>query len=89
MLKRNSEAFAWNIEDINGISPLICMHNILMGEGHTPSIEHQRRLNPAMKEVVKKGVLKWLQARFIYAISESPWVSPVQVIPKREGMTVI
>ena len=89
VLKMNSEAFAWNIEDIKGISPSICMHKILMEEGHTPSIEHQRRLNPAMKEVVKKEVLKWLQAGFIYAISNSPWASLVQVVPKRRGMIVV
>ena len=89
VLKMNSEAFSWNIEDIKGINPSICMHKILMEEGHTPSIEHQGRLNPAMKEVLKNEVLKWLQARFIYAISDSPWVSPVQVVPKRGGMAVI
>ena len=85
----NLEAFAWNIEDIKGISPSICMHKILMEGGHTPSIKRQRRLNPAMKEVVKTEVLKWLQVGFIYAISDSPWVSPIQVVPKRWGMTVI
>ena len=42
-----------------------------------------------MKEVVKKEVLKWLNAGFIYAISDSSWVSPVQVVPKKGGMTVI
>ena len=80
----NLEAFSWNIEDIKGISPSICMHKILMERGHTPSIEHQRRLNPAMKEV-----LKWLQVGFIYSISNIPWVSPIQVVPKRGGMIVI
>ena len=59
MLKMNLEAFSWNIEDIKGISPSIYMHKILMEEVHTPSIEHQRWFNPAMKEVVKKEVLKW------------------------------
>ena len=68
----NSEAFAWNIKDIKGISPSICMHNILMEEGHAPSIEHKRRLNLAIKELVKKEVLKLLQDGFIYAISDSP-----------------
>ena len=42
-----------------------------------------------MKELVKKEVLKWLNVRFIYAISYSPWVSPVHVVPKNGGMTVI
>ena len=42
-----------------------------------------------MKEVVKKGVLMWLNAGFIYAISDNPWASPVHVIPKKGGMIVI
>ena len=58
VLEQNLEAFAWSIGDIKGISPSICIHKILMEEDHVPSIEHQRRLNPAMKEVVKKEVLK-------------------------------
>ena len=42
-----------------------------------------------MKEVVKKKVLKWLNAGFMNAISNSPWVSLVHVVPKKGGMTVI
>ena len=60
-----------------------------MEDDYKPSVEHQRRLNPAMKEVVKKEVLKWLNAGFIYTISNSSWVSLVQVVPKKGGMTVI
>ena len=89
VLEKNMEAFAWSIDDIKGISPSVCMHKILIEEDHAPSIEHQRRLNPAMKEVVKKEVLKWLHVGFIYAISDSPWVSLVQVVPKKEGMMVV
>ncbi|XP_073120723.1 uncharacterized protein [Henckelia pumila] len=72
-----------------GISPNICMHKILMEESYNPYVDHQRRLNPAMKEVVKAEVLKLLNAGIIYAISESSWVSPVQVVPKKGGMTVV
>ena len=42
-----------------------------------------------MKQVVKKKVLKWLNAGFMNAISDSPWVSLVHVVPKKGGMTVI
>jgi hypothetical protein len=42
-----------------------------------------------MREVVKKEVLKLLKARVIYPVSDSEWVSPVQVVPKKGGMTVI
>ena len=65
------------------------MHKILLEENAKTSIQHQRRLNLVMKEVDKKEVLKWLNAGFIYAISNNPWVSPVHVVPKKGGFTVI
>ena len=40
-------------------------------------------------EVVKKEVLKLLQVGIIYPISDSKWVSPVQVVPKKTGITVV
>ena len=48
------------------------MHKILLEENARTSVEHQRRLNPGMKEVIKKEVLKGLNIGFIYAISDSP-----------------
>jgi len=54
-----------------------------------PVAQPQRRLNPAMKEAVKKEVQKLLEARMIYPISDSAWVSPVQMVPKKSGMNVI
>ncbi|XP_071700041.1 uncharacterized protein [Rutidosis leptorrhynchoides] len=54
-----------------------------------PSNPSQRRLNPNMQDVVKKEIIKLLDAGLIYPISDSPWVSPVQCVPKKGGMTVI
>ncbi|KAL5570863.1 hypothetical protein UlMin_020460 [Ulmus minor] len=42
-----------------------------------------------MKEVVKKEIIKWLDAGIIYPISNSSWVSPIQCVPKKGGMTVV
>jgi hypothetical protein len=42
-----------------------------------------------MKEVVKKEVLKLLHARIIYLVPPSEWVCPIQVVPKKGGMTVV
>ena len=89
ILRKYKEAIAWSIEDLKGISPSICMHKILLEDNAKTSIEHQRRLNLVMKEVIRKEVLKWLNAGFIYAISDSSWVSPVHVVPKKGGFTVI
>ncbi|XP_019158165.1 PREDICTED: uncharacterized protein LOC109154882 [Ipomoea nil] len=64
---------------------------VLMGknEGAKPSRQPQRRLNPPMMEVVKEEVLKLLGAGIIYPISDSKWVSPTQVVPKKTGITVV
>ena len=88
-LKLHSKAIGYTIDDLKGINPSLCMHRILLEDDHKPSIEHQRRLNPNMKEVVRKEVLKLLDADIIYSISDSPWVSPVHVVPKKGGMTVV
>ena len=88
-LRKYKEVIAWSMEDFKGINPSICMHKILMEENAKTSIEHQRRLNPIMKEVVRKEVLKWLNVGFIYAISDSPWVSPSHMVPKKGGFAVI
>ena len=44
---------------------------------HKPRIDHQRRLNPPKQEVVKKDIIKWLDAGVIYPIADSSWVCPV------------
>ena len=89
VLKEHRTALGWTISDIKGISPSICMHKILMEELYKLSIEPQRRSNPAMKEVVRAEILKLLNARIIYAILDSSWISPVQVVPKKGGMTMV
>ncbi|XP_019263643.1 PREDICTED: uncharacterized protein LOC109241362 [Nicotiana attenuata] len=89
VLREHKHAIGWTMSDIKGISPAFCMHKILMEEGHKPSVEHQRRLNPIMKEVVRKEVIKWLDAGIVFSISDSKWVSPIQCVPKKEGMTIV
>ncbi|XP_070019888.1 uncharacterized protein [Nicotiana sylvestris] len=89
VLKRRKRAICWTLEDIRGISPAFCMHKIILEEGAKTSIEHQRRLNKAMQEVVKKEIIKWLDVGAVYPISDSSWTSPVQCVPKKGGMVVI
>ncbi|XP_070010701.1 uncharacterized protein [Nicotiana sylvestris] len=60
VLKKYKTAIGWTMTDNKGINPAYCMHKILLEEGHKPSRDHQRRLNPNTKEVVKKEVIKWV-----------------------------
>ena len=56
--------------------------------GLSSSREAQRRLNPKVWDAVKDEILKWVNASIIYPTSDSPWVSPVHVVPKKAGITV-
>ena len=89
VLKANREAIGWTLSNLKGISPSYCMHKIHMEQDFRPVAQPQRRLNPTMKEVVKKEVQKLLEAGMIYPISDSAWVSHVQVVSKKGGMTMI
>nr|CAN63866.1 hypothetical protein VITISV_009558 [Vitis vinifera] len=84
VLKRCMKAIGWQISDLKGISPLVCTHHIYMEEEAKLIRQPQRRLNPHLQEVVPAEVLKLLQAGIIYPISDSPWVSPTQVVPKKK-----
>ncbi|KAG9458839.1 hypothetical protein H6P81_003347 [Aristolochia fimbriata] len=89
VLSKHKKAIGWSLPDIEGINPTICTHRILMEDNYKPNIKPQRRLNPTLQEVVKKEVIKLLDAGIIYPISDSAWVSPVQVVPKKGGTIVI
>nr|GFB93841.1 reverse transcriptase domain-containing protein [Tanacetum cinerariifolium] len=60
-----------------------------MEEDYKPAVQHQRRVNPKIYNVIKKEVEKLLDAGLIYPISDSPWVSPVHCVPKKGGFTVV
>ncbi|GJS40678.1 reverse transcriptase domain-containing protein [Tanacetum coccineum] len=85
----HKSALAWKISDIKGIDPKFCTHKILMEDDYKPVVQMQRRVNPKIHEVIKKEVIKLLDAGLIYPISDSPWVSPVHCVPKKGGMTVV
>ncbi|GJR37665.1 hypothetical protein Tco_1213349 [Tanacetum coccineum] len=77
------------ISDIKRIDPKFCTHKILMEDNVKPTVQHQRRVNPKIHEVIKKEVIKLLEAGLIYPIFDSPWVSLVHCVPKKDGITVI
>nr|GFB08813.1 reverse transcriptase domain-containing protein [Tanacetum cinerariifolium] len=56
---------------------------------YKPAVQHQRRVNPKIHDVIKKEVEKLLDAELIYPLSNSPWVSPVHCVPKKGGFTIV
>nr|GEW30953.1 DNA-directed DNA polymerase [Tanacetum cinerariifolium] len=89
VLKSHKWAIAWKISNIKGIDLRFCTHKILMEEDYKPAFQSQRRVNPKIHDVIKKEVIKLLDARMIYPISDIPWVSPIHCVPKKGGMNVV
>nr|GEV34407.1 hypothetical protein [Tanacetum cinerariifolium] len=83
------------LEDTNKLPVIIAKDlkdveiEALINEDYKPAVQSQRRVNPKIHDVIKKEVIKLLDAGMIYPISDSPWVSPIHCTPKKGGMTVV
>ncbi|GJR55436.1 hypothetical protein Tco_1405957 [Tanacetum coccineum] len=60
VLKSRKQAIAWKLSDIKGINAEFCSHKILMEDDYEPAVQHQRRVNPKIHDVIKKEVEKLL-----------------------------
>jgi hypothetical protein len=89
LLKKHSKVIGYSIYDLKGISPAFCTHRMPMEDQCKPLVDHQKRLTHAMREVVKKQVIKLLDAGIIYLVPHSEWVSPVHCVPKKGGWTTV
>nr|GEW01438.1 DNA-directed DNA polymerase [Tanacetum cinerariifolium] len=89
VLKLHKRAIAWKLFDIKGINPEFCTYKLLKEDDFKPAVQHQIRVNPKIHDVIKKEVLKLLDAGLIYPISDNPWVSPVHCVPKKGGFTIV
>ncbi|GJZ21017.1 reverse transcriptase domain-containing protein [Tanacetum coccineum] len=80
VLKSHKRAIAWKLSDIKGINPEFYTHKILMEEDYKSAVQHQRRVNLKIYDVIKKKVEKLLDAELIYPISDSPWDLPFELM---------
>nr|GEZ12315.1 DNA-directed DNA polymerase [Tanacetum cinerariifolium] len=88
-LEKRKGAIAWKMSDIKEISLSYYTHKILGEDDYKPVIQPQRRLNLKVQDVVKNEIMKLLDSGLIYPISDSLWVSPIHVVPKKGGMTIV
>ena len=88
VLRWNEQTIGWTLKDLRGLDPSLCTHRIFLQDESRPVREAQRRLNPKVWETVKEEILKWLNAKIIYPISDSQWVSLVHVVPKKARVKV-
>ncbi|CAM8940661.1 unnamed protein product [Rhodiola kirilowii] len=89
VLRKHRPALGYSIDDLKGISPDLCMHRINLEGDARPSRDALRRSNPKLNDIVKKEILKLQDAGIIYSVADCKWVSPVHVVPKKGGLTVV
>jgi hypothetical protein len=89
VLMKHCKVFGYSLTNIKGIDPSIITHKIIMEDDAKPFVDTQKRMNPKMKEVIRKEVIRLLDAGIIYQISDNKWVSPAHCIPKDGEITII
>ena len=89
VLWKHRATIGYTLDDLKGISPSICQHSINLEPDANQVVDHKRRLNPKMKDVVRNEILKLFEAGIIYPIADSRWVSHVHCVPKKRGMTIV
>ena len=74
---------------MKGLDPHLCTHHIYTDKEAQPIWQPQQRLNPHLKDIVKDELQQLLDVNFIYPKSDSKWVSPLAVIPKKNEKWII
>ena len=85
MLQKQLGAFVWDYNDMKCTHPDTFSHHIYTQEGSIPLRKPQIRMNPTLKDIVKEELQKLLNVNFIYPILDNKWVSPLVVVPKKNG----
>ena len=83
--RKHKSAFAWTYADLRGIPAEIAEHRIVLEDDVRPIRQRQHRLNPKYSLLVKEELDKLLRVGFIYEVPYSEWVSPIVMVPKKNG----
>ncbi|XP_073394981.1 uncharacterized protein [Physcomitrium patens] len=82
---KHKPVFAWTYNDLRGIPAEIAEHRIVLEETARPIRQRQHRLNSKYSLLVKEELDKLLRVGFIYEVPYSEWVSPIVMVPKKNG----
>ena len=84
-LREYKDVFAWSYKDLKGVDASICQHTIPMRDDVKPSKQRPYTYNDTFGNKIKEEINKLLEAKFIYEIEHTEWVSPIVVVPKKNG----
>jgi hypothetical protein len=79
------DVFAWTYKDLKGIPPSVALHRIELDKDVPPAHQAHYRMNPNNANIIKQDVDKFLKAGFIKPVEEATWLSPIVIVPKKNG----
>ncbi len=85
MLKEFKNVFAWTYKDLKGIPPKLTQQKIELDITIPPAHQARYRLSPNYVIVIKQDINKLLATRLIEFIEEVTWLSPIIIVPKKNG----
>jgi hypothetical protein len=85
VLLRFKDVFAFTYKDMKGISPYVCEYKIELQPEAKPVRQMRYRMNPNYAAKVKEEIDKYLEAWFIYPVDKTEWLSPIVIVPKKNG----
>jgi hypothetical protein len=85
ILRNYKDVFAWTYENKKGIPPHNCEHKIELKPNTKPIKQSRYQMNPNYAAKVKEEIDKLLKAGFIYPVDRAEWLSPIVIVPKKNG----
>ena len=79
------DVFAWSYEDMRGLDPQLDQHQIHLSRDTKPVAQRRYRMNPNYAAKVKEEIDKLLRVGFIRLVKQATWLSPIVVVPKKNG----
>ena len=85
LLQEFKDIFAWHYTDMKGVDPRFCMHRINLKKDAILIVSQRYRMNPNYAKHVKEELDKLLKVGFIYPVEAITWLSPIVIVPKKNG----
>jgi hypothetical protein len=85
VLNKYKEVFAWLYEDMKGLNSEFYHHKINLAKDAILVQQRRYRLNPNYGAKVKEEIDKLLRVDFIKPVRRATWLSPIMVVPKKNG----
>ena len=82
-MREYRDVFAWSYKDLKGVDQAICQHTIPMKDTAKPSQQRPYTYNDNFARKIREEIDKLLEAKFIYEIEHTEWVSPIVIVPKK------